>query len=86
MVWLWEAGTAEGVTCDERRARQIAESFLSAGRADTALVEGAVFVCDLKSLSDSYYRPSSGRWSARRGQDGRITWKLLPASPERAAS
>lgn len=86
MVWLWEAGTAEGVTCNERRAREIAESFLAADRAATALVERAFFVCDLKSLSDSYYRPSSERWSARRGRDGRIMWRLLPASPERAAS
>ena len=83
-VWLWKSGTAEGVTGDEKRARQLAESFMGVDTA-TALVKSALFISGPELLADSYYQPLGTPWSARRGRDGQVQWRLT-ASPKLAAS
>jgi hypothetical protein len=85
MVWLWDAGSACGVTGEEARARGAAAGCLRDGKSDTARVEKAFLVPGTRTLSLAHYRTGIG-WSARRYRNGRITWKPLTAAAERAAS
>lgn len=83
--WLWDAGSACGVTNEEPRARRAAAEFLRTGRADTARVEKALLVPGTDTLTMVHARTGVG-WSAHRHRDRRITWKPLPAARELAAS
>jgi hypothetical protein len=85
MVWLWDAGSACGVTDDGARAREAAAAFLSAAETPTARVEKAFLAPGTFALSLAHYRTGVG-WSAHRHHDGQIAWKTLPVPQERAAS
>jgi len=78
IVYLWEAGSARGVTDDDARAREAAEEFLRSG-ADSAVIERAVTVMSINSLTSTYARVGQG-WSARL-HDGRIFWRRLDGEP-----
>ena len=86
-VWLWSAGTAEGVTGDQAKARENAACYL--GRTgDTAVVEQARIVLLVKGKSlDTGYETltDAARWVACRHPGGRISWSASPAKPEMAA-
>ena len=83
--WLWDAGSACGVTDEEPRARKAAAECMRVGRADTARVEKAILVAGAGTLTMVHARVGIG-WSAHRYRDGRIRWKPLPAARELAAS
>ena len=87
-MFLWDVptpgGTARGITDDETRARQAAETWLRAG-ADSARVERATLRHGGAWLTDGYQRTGSGR-TARRHADGRITWEPLTPASQLAAS
>lgn len=85
IIWLWDAGSAHGVTDDGSRARKAAAAFLRAGSTDTACVEQAFLVSGVCTLAMVYDRTGKG-WSAQRRRNGRIAWKPLPAAPQLAAS
>jgi hypothetical protein len=74
IVYLWEAGSGRGVTDDPAAAREAAEGFLRCG-ADSAVVERAVTVLSIFSLTSTYARAGQG-WSARL-HNGRISWRQL---------
>jgi hypothetical protein len=85
IVWLWDAGNAAGVTDNESRAREAATVFVLTGRATSARVEQAQFVSGIRALNPGYARLGQG-WTARPGEDGRVRWVPLSASPEQEAS
>jgi hypothetical protein len=85
MVWLWDAGSACGVTDDGARAREAAVASLNAGETPTARVEKAFLVPGSFALSLVHYRTGVG-WSAHRHHDGQIARKALPVPQELAAS
>jgi hypothetical protein len=85
IVWLWDAGSALGVTNEESRARQAAEAFIRSGGADVARVEQARLVTGIRSLNPGYTRLGYG-WTAQPRKNGLIRWVPLAASPEQAAS
>lgn len=83
--WLWDAGSACGVTDEEPRARKAAAKCLRSDGADTARVEKAFLVSGVGTLTMVHARTGVG-WSAYRYLNGRIRWKPLPAAKESAAS
>jgi hypothetical protein len=85
IVWLWAAGSAEGVTDDYTKAREAAASFMRMTGTDTAVVEQAHFITGISSLSAGYERAGAPQWIARRHPGGRISWRLRPTGPELAA-
>ena len=85
IVWLWDAGSALGVTDDESRARQAAETFIHNGRATVARVEKATLVTGIRALNPGYARTGQG-WTAQPRRNGWIRWVPLLTSPEVAAS
>jgi hypothetical protein len=84
-VWLWDAGSACGVTDNGARAREAAAATLTASQTPTARVEKAFLVPGTRTLSLVHYRTGVG-WSAHRRHDGHIAWKPLSARQELAAS
>jgi hypothetical protein len=80
--WLWDAGSACGVTDEEPRARKAAAACMRAGVADMARVEKALFAPGVGTLTMLHARTGIG-WSAYR-RNGRIRWKPLPAAGEPA--
>ncbi len=85
IVWLWDAGSALGVTDDESRARESAAAFVLSGRAGTARVEQAHFVSGIRALNPGYARLGHG-WTAQPLRNGPVRWVPLPDPPEQAAS
>jgi len=81
-VWLWDAGAARGVTDDETRAREAAEAFIRSGRADTARVERASLVTEVRALTTGYARTGQG-WTAQPRRNGPIRWVPLRSHPNR---
>ena len=75
IVWLWDAGSRRGISGDEGRARQAAETCLIAGQATVARVERAVTVLGSRSLVMTYQRLGCG-WDARRISSG-ISWMMF---------
>ena len=85
IVFLWSAGTAEGVTDNPRKARDDAAALMRSQEADTALVEKAYFMPGFGSLETGYL--SAGPcWTARRHPSGRVSWRPCERKPELAAS
>ena len=80
IVWLWDVGSAHGVTNDESRAREFAGACLSSNSAGAARVESATLVTGARTLTTVYHRTGSG-WSAERDSLGGIRWTPLPAAP-----
>lgn len=85
IVWLWRAGSAEGVTDECRKARRAAASFMRGTGTGSAVVEQAHFIPGIDSLNTGYEKAGAPRWVARRHPSGRISWRLRPAAPELAA-
>jgi hypothetical protein len=86
IVWLWWAGSAEGVTDSRRTARGRAVSFLR-GTGATAILEMAYFNDGVRSLGAGYDRAHGAPcWVARRLPGGRVNWTLRHAEPELAAA
>lgn len=87
IVFLWSAGTAEGVTDSARKARGNAAALIRSSKADTALVEQAHFIPGVDSLEAGYQRPDPAwYWTARRRPSGRIFWQRRVRALELAAS
>ena len=87
IVFLWSAGTAEGVTDSPWQARRSAAAWMRRLEADTALIEQAQFIPGIKSLEAGYRQARGGPyWTARRRSSGRISWRLCVREPELAAS
>ena len=78
IVWLWDAGSAHGVSDNESRAIQAAEGAMRAiGPAPvTAVVERAFLVSGMESLTSKYLRTGDG-WSGT-CRKGLITWGTVP--------
>jgi len=70
IVYLWDTRNGCGVTDDEARARQAAESCIT-GDADVARVEKAV-IRGIRMLTSGYQRTGE-RWLASH-RDGQVTW------------
>ena len=85
IVWLWQAGSAEGVTDDFEKARRTTASFMRSSGTDAAVVEQAYFIPGIESLSTGYERTAGPHWVARRHPGGRISWSLRSAEPGIAA-
>ena len=78
IVWIWDADgpadrSATGVTDDEAAARRAARAAMTATGAQTATVEWAVHLGGGDWMRSGYLRSGSG-WTARRQDDGTITW------------
>jgi hypothetical protein len=78
IVWVWDAdGTAgrsaSGVTDDEETARRAARAAITATGAQTATVEWALHIGGGDRMTSGYLRSGSG-WTARRQDDGTISW------------
>jgi hypothetical protein len=86
IVWLWSAGSAQGVTDNDEKARQAASRFIAGTGADTAVVEQAHYISGTDTLVTGYHKADAPRWVARRHPGGRVTWKLRPPAPELAAA
>lgn len=85
MVWLWAAGSAEGVTDDYAKARGTAASFMRRTGTSAAVAEQAYFITGIRSLSAGYEKVSGSHWVARRHPSGRISWRLRSRKPGLAA-
>ena len=86
-VWLWSAGTAEGVTGDREKACQNAACYLSSAGA-TAVVEQARFVLLVAGewLAAGYETlADAARWVACRHPGGQVSWSASLSKSELAA-
>lgn len=81
IVWLWDAGSARGVTDDEQRARHAAEASMHDLGGHTARVERASLMSGVRTMTSGYHRTGVG-WAGQRHCNGRITWKPVSAPPE----
>jgi hypothetical protein len=75
IVWVWDADgaagrSASGVTDDADAARRAA---ITTTGAQTATVEWALHLDGGDRMESGYLRSGSG-WTARRQDDGTITW------------
>jgi hypothetical protein len=86
IVFLWQAGTAEGVTDDYATAQQRAASFMRDAGASTAVVEQASFIDGNTSLSSCYQPVPGRRWIARRHPGGRVYWEQRSRQPALTAA
>jgi hypothetical protein len=72
-VFLWAAGSAEGVTDDHGRARSLAAGFMLANGAAEAVVETAHYDDAIRSLDAGYAKTAGQRWTGHR-QDSQVVW------------
>jgi hypothetical protein len=79
IVYLWQAGTALGVTDDSKRARSQAARFMRDNGAARAVVETSHYDDDNRSLDPGYVNRGGLRWEARR-QGSRIVWSVCWSS------
>ena len=90
-MYIWTApGTgaagflrATGVSDDQHRAREAAETALRNGHASTAYVERVYTAVVAPALSLCYVHTGTG-WQAQLGQAGRVEWTPLTAPCESA--
>lgn len=78
IVWMWDAAgaagrSASGVTDDADAARRAARAAITTIGAQTATVEWALHLDGGDRMESGYLRSGSG-WTARRRDDGTITW------------
>ncbi|HEX7162961.1 MAG TPA: hypothetical protein VF223_17225 [Trebonia sp.] len=73
-VYLWKAGSAEGVTDDHGRARSLAAGFMLANGAAEAVVETAHYGDAVRLLDPGYVRTGGPCWTGRR-QGSRVVWR-----------
>jgi hypothetical protein len=77
-VFLWQAGTAEGVADQYMVAQVRAYCFMRTTGASTAVVEQAALI-DGGASMDSRYAPVPGHhWVGCRRPGGRMSWKQQP--------
>jgi hypothetical protein len=81
IVWLWDAGSAHGMTDDESRAQEATTAFMNGTGTDNARVERALLVTGVRTLTLGYLRTGAG-WLAQRRGDDRIRWTPLQTTPE----
>ena len=86
IVWLWSTGSTRGVTCDREKAFTAAALSMQGAGADTAVVEQAHYITGVDTLAAGYQKADALRWVASRHPGGRVTWRLRPPAPERAAA
>ncbi len=88
IVWLWDADgparSGRGITSDQARALERAETLLRSGHATVAKVESAQADLGIRTLTSGYRRTGHG-WRGRSGDSG-IRWEPLAPARERAAS
>lgn len=80
IVWLWDAGSAHGVSDDDGRARDAAEAFIRSGRASSATVERAHLITGIQSLYSGYARLGRG-WTTHPRKGGPVRWVALTGEP-----
>jgi hypothetical protein len=85
IVWLWAAGSAEGVTDDYAKARRAAASFMRKTGTSAAVVEQAYLITGIRSLSAGYEKANAPHWVARRHPGGQISWRQRWPKPGLAA-
>jgi hypothetical protein len=78
IVWMWDADgpagrSASGVTDDADAARRAARAAITTTGAQTATVEWALHLGGGDRMESGYLRSGAG-WTARRQDDGTITW------------
>jgi hypothetical protein len=88
ILWLWDAcgpaRSGRGVTDDQARALQLAETLLRSGQANVARVEGARLVPGTHTLNTGYERTGEG-WRGRCGDSG-VRWEPFTSALKQAAS
>jgi hypothetical protein len=88
IVWLWDtygpARGGRGITDDEARAIQNAETLMSSGQANVAWVESAHAELGTRTLTSGYRRTGRG-WRGRCGDTG-IRWEPFATAPGAVAS
>jgi hypothetical protein len=82
IVFLWQAGTAEGVTDDREKAQKQAAFFMGRAGASTAVVEQARFTGGNRSLGSGYQLAQGLYWVARRHPGGQVSWEPRWPAPE----
>jgi hypothetical protein len=86
-VFLWQAGTASGVTDDFARAQERAADVLRRDPRASAIIESADYEPGFQTLNAGYARlPDEPLWRARRSPGGKVTWQLRMPSPQQAAA
>jgi hypothetical protein len=80
ILWLWDAGSAHGVTDDESRARKTVTTLMRSNVANSARVESATLVTGVRTLTMVYRRTGTG-WLARRDDDGGVRWQAVDDMP-----
>lgn len=80
ILWLWDAGSAHGVTDDESRARKNVTTLMQSNAANCARVESATLVTGVRTLTMIYRRTGNG-WLARRDGSGQIRWEAVSQVP-----
>ena len=86
IVWLWEAGSTQGVlaTGNQAEARRKVASCMRATGAVTAVLEMAHFD-GMQSLNAAYAPVEGQCWVARCHPSGRVSWRLRAPACEPAA-
>ena len=80
ILYAWRAGSAEGVTDDDGRARARAAEFMGETGAALAVVETVHYDDWMKSMNHGYVSCGGMRWDGRR-QGGRVTWTSRRVPP-----
>lgn len=73
-VYLWKAGSAQGVTDDSKRARRRAARSMRENGAAEAFVETLYFDDELSLMDAGYVNRGGPRWTGRR-QGNRVVWR-----------
>jgi DNA-binding CsgD family transcriptional regulator len=85
IVYLWQAGTAEGVAGTSWRARRRAADSMRRLQEQAARIEQAHFVFGTESLHAGYHRaPGDPYWTGRQYPSGRVNWQPGERAPEPA--
>lgn len=88
ILYLWSAGSAEGVVDSPGWARWHAAKWMAGQQADTGRVEQVRFITGTGSLEDAGYErlPRDPYWAGQRSLSGWVSWELRAPAPELAAS
>jgi len=87
IVWLWEAGSTQGVLAigSQAEARRKVASCMRATGVITGVLEMAHF--DVVGSLNAAYAPVDGqRWVARCHPSGRVSWRLRAPAREPPAA
>lgn len=83
IVYLWQAGTAEGIAGTPLRARRRAADSMRGLQEHAARIEQAHIVLGTESLHAVYYRaPGDPCWTGRQYPSGRVSWQPGEHAPE----